>query len=71
MLGFELFFSSLLVAKNNAKDRMSYKRTTWNIPGRRGLIQQKAKLVWLLPHEVQVDDAPALRHEFPQDSEES
>jgi hypothetical protein len=51
-----------------AKDRMPYKRSSWELPenGRGGLIRQSSpRLVWLLPDEITSHDAPALRHEFP------
>jgi hypothetical protein len=51
-----------------AKDRMPYKRTVATTTG--GTINRSVMLVWLLPHEVQGDDSPALRHEFPASDED-
>jgi hypothetical protein len=50
------------IAAEVARDRMPYKRIT-AVSGSGTFARQR--MVWLHPHEVLTNDAPALRHEFP------
>lgn len=53
---------------DGSDDRMPFiRRTTVRLPnGTQGV----EKLVWLMPHEIQANDAPALRHEVPADDDD-
>jgi hypothetical protein len=56
------------IASEVANDRMPYKRTVTTTTN--GVTNRSVMLVWLLDHEIQGDDAPALRHEFPTPDED-